>query len=201
MHENELTERIIGAGMEVHKRLGPGLLESIYEECLCIELDLLKIPCERQKVLPIQYRGRSINPGYRMDLWVAKKLVVELKAARQLTPVDEAQLLTQLRLTGCSAVSVSLLDPEARQVVAGVLVGHVDVRDLRLVGAAVAPGDHGFDRFFRALDEGLDAAVGKVADPAGEAERLRLAAAARPVEDPLDPAGDEEMRPDHQSFR
>lgn len=100
MDINKLTGDVIGAGIEVHKILGPGLLESAYEECLCHELDLRKIPYERQKELLIEYKGVVLDCGYRLDLVVAEKLVIELKACESLQPIHEAQLLTYLKLTG-----------------------------------------------------------------------------------------------------
>ena len=86
--------------MEVHKHLGPGLLESAYEECLCRELSLRGIPFQRQVELPVEYKGIRLNVGYRMDLVVKDSLVVELKAVEKLEPIHEAQLLTYLRLSG-----------------------------------------------------------------------------------------------------
>jgi GxxExxY protein len=96
---NELTGEIIGAAIEVHKILGPGLLESAYEECLCYELTLRKSQFERQKELPIEYKGNKLDCGYRMDLVVAGMVIVELKACDNLLPIHEAQLLTYLKLT------------------------------------------------------------------------------------------------------
>jgi GxxExxY protein len=100
MHINELTGEVIGAAIEVHKTLGPGLLESAYEECLCRELELRSIPYERQKELPIEYKGVEFDCGYRLDVVVADKLILELKAFESLQPIYEAQLLTYLKLTG-----------------------------------------------------------------------------------------------------
>jgi GxxExxY protein len=100
MDANKLTGEVIGGAIEVHKILGPGLLESAYEECLCYELTQRAIPFERQKELPIQYKGIALDCGYRLDLLVANKLVVELKACESLEPIHEAQLLTYLKLTG-----------------------------------------------------------------------------------------------------
>ena len=97
---DKATEKIIGAAIEVHKTLGPGLLESAYEECLCRELELRTIPFERQKELPIEYKGVELDCGYRLDVVVADKLVLELKACERLEPIHEAQLLTYLKLTG-----------------------------------------------------------------------------------------------------
>jgi len=94
-----LTGEVIGAAIEVHKTLGPGLLESTYEECLCREMELRKIPYERQKELPIEYKGLKLDCGYRLDILVAKRLILELKACESLQPIHEAQLLTYLKLT------------------------------------------------------------------------------------------------------
>ncbi|HRG94675.1 MAG TPA: GxxExxY protein [Polyangiaceae bacterium] len=95
----ELTGVVIGAAIEVHKALGPGLLESAYEECLCCELGLRGVGFARQVELPISYKGASLTCGYRMDLVVADALVVELKAVERVLPLHEAQLLTYLRLS------------------------------------------------------------------------------------------------------
>ncbi len=100
MEVNEITKAIIGAAIEVHKALGPGLLESAYEECLCRELDLRQIPYKRQQALPVEYKGLKLDCGYRMDLLVAEDVVVEIKAVEALHPIHEAQLLTYLRLGG-----------------------------------------------------------------------------------------------------
>ena len=106
MDINDLTGSVIGAAIEVHKTLGPGLLESTYEECLCIELAARKIPYKKQKELPIQYKGVKLDCGYRLDILVANRLIVELKACESLQPIHEAQLLTYLKLTG---IKVGLL--------------------------------------------------------------------------------------------
>jgi len=98
--EEDLTQAIIGAAIEVHRVLGPGLLESLYEECLCHELALRKIPCRRQVELPIEYKGLKLGAGYRIDVVVANTVVVEVKAVERTLPVHEAQLLTYLRLSG-----------------------------------------------------------------------------------------------------
>ena len=100
MEINDLTGEVIGAAIEVHKALGPGLLESIYEECICIELDSKEIAYERQKIVPIEYKGVGLDSAYRLDLLVANKLIVELKACENIEPIHEAQLLTYLKLTG-----------------------------------------------------------------------------------------------------
>lgn len=100
MEMNELTEQIIGAAIEVHKHLGPGLLESAYEECLCHELHLRGIPFERQRDLPVEYKGVKLDCGYRLDLLVAGMVVVDIKAVAAIHPIHEAQLLTYMRLGG-----------------------------------------------------------------------------------------------------
>ena len=99
--EDILSNRIIGAAIEVHRHLGPGLLESTYETCLVREFELRHIPFERQKSLPVQYKGERLDAGYRIDLLVDNLVIVELKAVEQLLPVHIAQVLTYLRLTGC----------------------------------------------------------------------------------------------------
>jgi len=100
MKANQITGAIIGAAIEVHRALGPGLLESAYEECLCRELSLRQIPFERQLPLPVEYKGLRLDCGYRLDLLVADMVVVEIKAVESLLPIHEAQLLTYLKLGG-----------------------------------------------------------------------------------------------------
>jgi GxxExxY protein len=100
MDINDLTGAVIAAAIEVHKILGPGLLESTYEECLCRELELRKISFERQRELPVEYKGLGLDCGYRLDVIVEKKVILELKAAEALLPIHQAQLLTYLKLTG-----------------------------------------------------------------------------------------------------
>jgi GxxExxY protein len=97
---NELTETIIGAAMEVHRTLGPGLLESTYEMCLCRELAIRGIPFERQLPIPVEYKGVKLDCGYRADIVVEGTILLEIKAIDSLLPVHEAQLLTYLRLGG-----------------------------------------------------------------------------------------------------
>jgi len=97
-----LTKEIIGAAIEVHRTLGPGLLESAYEECLCRELDLRRIRFVRQSSLPVEYKGVKLDCGYRLDLLVADVVVVEIKAVDTLLPIHKAQLLTYLKLGGWS---------------------------------------------------------------------------------------------------
>jgi GxxExxY protein len=98
--EKELTEQIIGAAIEVHRELGPGLLESAYEECLCHEFGLRGIKYQRQLPLPVIDKGIRLDCGYRLDAVVENAVVVELKAVETLLPVHDAQLLTYLRLSG-----------------------------------------------------------------------------------------------------
>ena len=104
--EKELTERIIGAAIEVHRALGPGLLESAYESCLCYELVQRDISFERQKPLPIQYKDVRIDCGYRTDLVIDGRVIIELKSVENILPIHEAQLLTYLKL---SDIKVGLL--------------------------------------------------------------------------------------------
>ena len=99
-HINELTHEVIGAAIEVHRTLGPGLLESSYRECLCRELSLRDIGFQREFGLPLQYKGIQIGCGYRLDVLVADLVVVEIKAVEGLAPIHDAQLLTYLRLGG-----------------------------------------------------------------------------------------------------
>jgi len=98
MHENEISERIIGAAIEVHKYHGPGLVEQIYEESLCHEFNLRGIRFERQKPVPIGYKGVTLGIPLRLDLIVENKVIVDLKAKEQVLPLDEAKLLSYLRL-------------------------------------------------------------------------------------------------------
>jgi GxxExxY protein len=99
-HINRITGDVIGAAIEVHRNLGPGLLESAYHECLARELLLRGIPFERQRPLPLEYKGIRLECGYRLDLLVARMVVVEIKAIEAIAPVHEAQLITYLRIGG-----------------------------------------------------------------------------------------------------
>ena len=99
-----LTHRIIGAAIEVHRLLGPGLLESTYEECLCLELTLAGIPFERQISLPIVYKSVSLARAYKPDLLIDRSVIVELKTVEKIVTLHEAQLLTYLRLSGLERV-------------------------------------------------------------------------------------------------
>ena len=96
----EITEQVIGACIEIHRHLGPGLLESAYEECLCHELSVLGIHFERQKPLPVKYKTVNLACGYRLDLVIEHKIILELKAVESLLAIHEAQLLTYLKLSG-----------------------------------------------------------------------------------------------------
>ena len=100
MDINELSSKIIGAAIEVHKALGPGLLESAYEECLSYELGLRGLLCERQKALPLKYKGQMLDCGYRLDLVVENAIILELKSCEAIEAIHKAQLLTYLRLSG-----------------------------------------------------------------------------------------------------
>jgi len=100
-HLNTITGQIIGAAIEVHRHLGPGLLESAYETCLAYELSQRGLQVERQKALPIVYKNIKLDQGYRIDLLVENRVIVELKVVEQLTDVHEAQLLSYLKFSGC----------------------------------------------------------------------------------------------------
>ncbi len=99
---NDITQAIIGAAIEVHKSLGPGLLESAYEECLARELTLRNIPFKRQVSLPVTYKGIQLDCGYRLDLLVEDRVVVEIKAIDAVQPIHEAQIMTYLKIGGWS---------------------------------------------------------------------------------------------------
>lgn len=99
--ESELTQKIIGAAIEVHRYWGPGLVESIYEKSLAVELERRSIPFRRQVKLDLNYKGIDLNEDFRLDLIIGDKVVVELKVVRELAPIFEAQLLTYMRLTEC----------------------------------------------------------------------------------------------------
>ncbi|MEO1129399.1 MAG: GxxExxY protein [Planctomycetota bacterium] len=96
---SELTERILGAAIEVHRAMGPGLLESVYEECLAFELMETGLKVQRQVALPVRYKGRELGAGYRLDLVVEDTVLIEVKAVSHLESIHEAQVLTYLRLT------------------------------------------------------------------------------------------------------
>jgi GxxExxY protein len=96
---NAITEKIIGCAIEVHRTLGPGLLESAYEACLCHELSALGLQFRQQQPLPVAYKSVTLDCGYRLDLVVEDTILVELKSVDKLLPLHEAQLMTYLRLT------------------------------------------------------------------------------------------------------
>jgi GxxExxY protein len=97
IHE-ALTEQIIGSAIEVHKLIGPGLLESVYEECLCYELHLRGLEFQRQVSVPVVYKGVKLDCGYRLDLIVENSVILELKCVDRVLPIHEAQLITYLKL-------------------------------------------------------------------------------------------------------
>src|SRR5581483_10660385 len=100
LEQEHLTESIIGAAIDVHRELGPGLLESAYEECLCHELHLRSLAFQRQVELPVTYKGLKLDCGYKLDIVVEEQVVLELKSVEQILPIHQAQLLTYLRLSG-----------------------------------------------------------------------------------------------------
>jgi GxxExxY protein len=99
VNENPLSREIIAAAIEVHRALGPGLLESAYEECLAHELSLRNLSFERQKPIPIVYKDLNIDAGFRLDFLVGNCVVIELKAVEKLLPIHDAQVLTYLKMT------------------------------------------------------------------------------------------------------
>ncbi len=99
--EKNLTEKIIGAAIEVHKYWGPGLIESVYEKSLVRELELQGVECKQQVDLPLEYKGAQVGDGLRLDLIVEGKVVVELKVVKDFDPVHESQILTYMRITNC----------------------------------------------------------------------------------------------------
>ena len=99
MNFDELSNSVIGCAIEVHRTLGPGLLESAYEQCLAREFSLAGIAFETQKPLPVEYKGIQLDCGYRLDLFIENNLILEIKAVNQLLPIHEAQILTYMRLT------------------------------------------------------------------------------------------------------
>jgi GxxExxY protein len=115
---NQITERIIGAAIEVHRTLGPGLLESTYLACLVHELRQQGLEVEREKALPVVYKGVTLDCGYRIDLLVQHTVIAELKAVEELAPIHEAQLLSYLRLSGCPVGL--LINFNVRQLIQGI---------------------------------------------------------------------------------
>ena len=100
MDINKLSGEIIGAAIEVHKALGPGLLESAYEECICHELSIGGLSLERQKPLAVRYKGINLDCGYRLEVVVENAIILELKSFEKIEPIHKAQLLTYLKLSG-----------------------------------------------------------------------------------------------------
>ena len=94
------SAQIIASCIEVHRHLGPGLLESAYEQCLAYELSLRRFRCERQRPVPVTYKGVRLHCGYRLDIVIKDKFIVEVKAVERLLPIHQAQVLTYLKLTG-----------------------------------------------------------------------------------------------------
>lgn len=101
MAENEISEKIIGCAIQVHKELGPGRLEPSYEECLCYELRQLDLVVEKEKPLPLTYKTVNLDCGYRIDLMVEKKVIIEVKSVAELDDIHLAQVLTYLKLSKC----------------------------------------------------------------------------------------------------
>jgi GxxExxY protein len=104
MTENELSKFVFEAGLKIHRKLGPGLLESAYEECMFYELQKMRLFVEKQKQLPLIYDEIRLDAGYRIDLLVEKKLIIELKAVEELSDLHLAQTLTYLKLSNCKLV-------------------------------------------------------------------------------------------------
>jgi len=98
MHENEISSQVIGAAIEVHRHLGPGLLEQVYEEALCHEFHLRGIPFKRQQAVPIHYKGIKLGSNLALDLIAYEKVIIDNKAKEQILPIDKSKLLTYLRL-------------------------------------------------------------------------------------------------------
>ena len=106
MKFDELSNRVIGCAIEVHRNLGPGLLESTYEQCLAYEMKLTEISFKIQHPLPVEYKGIKLDCGYRIDLFVEDSLIIELKSVERILPIHQAQLLTYMKI---AKTSVGLL--------------------------------------------------------------------------------------------
>ena len=127
MEINKLTEIIIGASIEVHKALGPGLLESAYEECLCHEFRLKSLRYDRQSRLPLTYKGIQLDCGYIIDLFVEERVIVELKTIDKLSPIHDAQLLTYMKLANISVgLLINFNVPVLRNGIRRKVLNHVD---------------------------------------------------------------------------
>ena len=121
---NKITEAIIGASMNVHRALGPGLLESAYEACVLHELSMTGLKVAQQKPLPVIYRGVTLDCGYRLDLMVEDEVIVEIKSIEKLLPIHKAQLMSYLKLAGCNVgllinFNVEVLKDGIQRVVSG----------------------------------------------------------------------------------
>jgi GxxExxY protein len=124
----EITEKIIGAAIEVHKTIGPGLLESAYEECLAYEMRIRGLNFERQVPLPVVYKSVTLDCGYRLDFLVERAVVVELKAVESLQPIHEAQVLTYLKLGGWTVgLVINFNVPVLRDGIKRVVLNYKDV--------------------------------------------------------------------------
>ncbi len=124
---HQLTERVIGLCIEVHRQLGPGLLESAYQTCLAFELEEAGIPFEREVHLPVIYKGRALDANYRLDFVVEGSVVLELKSVEALMPIHEAQVLTYLRLSGQSlGLLINFNAPLLKQGIKRVVLNHPD---------------------------------------------------------------------------
>jgi len=124
MDEDLISGKVIQAAIEVHRGLGPGLLESAYEECLCHELSLQSLKFLRQVPLPVNYKGVSLDCGYRLDLVAEERVIIELKSVSKLEPIHDAQVLTYLKMTGLKLglllnFNVSLMRDGIRRIVNG----------------------------------------------------------------------------------
>ena len=124
MNENEIARIVFDCALRVHKQLGPGLLESAYEECLCYELRKLNLKVSKQRPLPLIYEDVFLEVGYRVDLMVEEKFIVEIKSVEALNDVHLAQILTYLKLSGCKLgmlinFNVSLLKYGIKRVING----------------------------------------------------------------------------------
>ena len=127
MEINKVTETIIGASIEVHKALGPGLLESAYEECLCHELSLKCLRFHRQRELPLIYKGIMLDCGYRIDLFVEERVIVELKSIDKLSSIHDAQLLTYMKLANSSVgLLINFNVPVLKNGIRRKVLNHVD---------------------------------------------------------------------------
>jgi len=127
MDANNITKMVIGAAIDVHKVLGPGLLESVYEECLCYELSLQRLNFCRQVNLPIQYKNKLLDADYRLDLLVENKVIIELKSVDKLMSIHDAQLLTYMKLINSSVgLLINFNVPVLKQGIRRKVLNYVD---------------------------------------------------------------------------